>query len=227
MGQDNSTQSELAECTNSLTHHTSTNSTDMDFDDNSYRTRVEKCTNTRREEHEDIETNDTQTYKHRIDELLRVVEQKQKEEQELDMCDIVEKQYAYANKNGISRFIADCGEYVMNIDSIYAYNVNKCALEECECIKREFRNRNIYDKNAKERFKLYRHCGSEKSVVIQQLVDQMHINKYHLTDIGLRYVNNNVNDNDGYQQVITNRKRFNKIRNDGAKSNKFVTQILD
>eukprot|EP01083_Nonionella_stella_P196616 723304_1 len=114
----------------------------------------------------------------------------------------------------------------MNIDSIYADNVNKCAMEECQCIKREFRDRNVYDKNEKERFKLYLHCENEKSVVIRQLLDQMHINKYHLADIGLRYIENNANDHDGYHQVITNRKRFNKIRNDSAKSKKFVTQVL-
>eukprot|EP01083_Nonionella_stella_P208395 756292_1 len=102
--------------------------------------------------------------------------------------------------------------HVMNIDED---NVNKCELDGCASIKREFRDRNVYDKNGKERFKLYSHCEDEKSVVIQQFVDQMHINKYHLTDIGLRSVKNNAHDNGGYHQVITNRKRFNKIRNDG------------
>eukprot|EP01083_Nonionella_stella_P088001 245002_1 len=171
MGQDNSTQSEMAEATISPTHHTPTNSTELSFDRNrNYRMiYAEKCKDTLPKEQEEIESNDTQTYKQRIDKLLRVMEQQREEcaslqERDLDMCDIVEKQYGGANKNAISRFIEDCGEYAMNIDSIYAYNVNKCALEECECIKREFRNRNSNNTNAKERFKLYRWCETEKSV---------------------------------------------------------------
>eukprot|EP01083_Nonionella_stella_P251190 866918_1 len=55
----------------------------------------------------------------------------------------------------------------------------------------------------------------------------MHINKYHLTDIGLRTITHNANDNDEHHQVITNRKRFNQIRNDNVKSNKFATQVFD
>eukprot|EP01083_Nonionella_stella_P290097 987127_1 len=151
-------------------------------------TKIDKCinyileqnTNTPQKAQEEMKTDDTQTYKERIDELLIMVElQKQ------DIYDVVEK--VYANKNGINGFIEDSGEYAMNIDSIYIDNVNKCAMEECACIKREFRDRNIYDNNEKELFKLYWHCESEKSVVIQQFVDQVHINKYHLIDIGFRY----------------------------------------
>eukprot|EP01083_Nonionella_stella_P217353 780417_1 len=113
----------------------------------------------------------THRYKERIDGLLRVVASHE-EQHVQDMYALVEKEYLSLNKNGISEFVADCGEYVMNIDSIYADNVNKCELDVCACIKREFRDRNIYDKNGKERFKLYWHCENEKAVVIQQFVDQ-------------------------------------------------------
>eukprot|EP01083_Nonionella_stella_P157575 511704_1 len=133
-----------------------------------------------------------QSYQDRIDRVLEVVQPQREacaQSQVQDIYGLVEKEYE--NKKGIDGFIEDCGEYVMNIDSIYADNVNKCALDVCACIKREFRDRNVYDKNGKERLKLYSHCEDEKSVVIQQFVDQMHINKYHLTDIGLRYINNN------------------------------------
>eukprot|EP01083_Nonionella_stella_P294950 1002443_1 len=85
-----------------------------------------------------IMKNDT-TYKERVDILLSVVESQRKE----IYCAV----NTFSNNNGINGFIADCGEYVMNIDSIYADNMNKCALERCECIKREFLNINIYDKN--------------------------------------------------------------------------------
>eukprot|EP01083_Nonionella_stella_P123798 373249_1 len=69
-----------------------------------------------------IMKNDT-TYKERVDILLSVVESQRKE----IYCDV----NAFSNNNGINGFIADCGEYVMNIDSIYADNMNKCALERC------------------------------------------------------------------------------------------------
>eukprot|EP01083_Nonionella_stella_P260704 888549_1 len=103
-------------------------------------TNIAKCINyilkqnsnkkTPRKPQEEIKTDDTQTYKDRIDRVLRVAGS-----QEQDIYGLVEKEYA--KNNGIHGFIADCGEYAMNIDSIYADNVNKCPLEQCKCIKRE------------------------------------------------------------------------------------------
>eukprot|EP01083_Nonionella_stella_P144570 451580_1 len=212
MAQDTSKQTELVEDSLKIWQQLMT----MGFDGNialnavkRYGTNIQKCVsyiltqnnNAPQKLKPEIKTCDTQTYKDRIDELiavLRVIELQRDQLQAQDIWGLVEKEYA--NKNGISAFIQDCAEYAMNIDSIYADNVNKCALEECECIKREFRDRKIYDKNDKKRFKLYSHCENEKSVVIQQLVDQIHINKYHLTDIGLRYIKKNANDNGGYHQ---------------------------
>eukprot|EP01083_Nonionella_stella_P311324 1109706_1 len=241
MSQDTSKPSELSEA--SL--NTWQQLMQMGFDDNisldavkRKGTNIEQCINyilehnkkkTSQKAKQETKTDDPQTYKDRIDGVLRAVQlQSQREahgqSQVQDMYGLVEK---YPNTKGIDGFIEDCGEYMMNIDDIYADNVNKCELDECPFIQREFRDRNVYDKNEEERFKLYSHCEDEKSVVIQQFLDQLHINKYHLTDIGLRSIGNNANDNDGYHQVIANRKRFNTIRNDGAKSNKFVTQILD
>eukprot|EP01083_Nonionella_stella_P311323 1109703_1 len=241
MSQDTSKPSELSEA--SL--NTWQQLMQMGFDDNisldavkRKGTNIEQCINyilehnkkkTSQKAKQETKTDDPQTYKDRIDGVLRAVQlQSQREahgqSQVQDMYGLVEK---YPNTKGIDGFIEDCGEYMMNIDDIYADNVNKCELDECPFIQREFRDRNVYDKNEEERFKLYSHCEDEKSVVIQQFLDQLHINKYHLTDIGLRSIGNNANDNDGYHQVIANRKRFNKIRNDSVKSNKFVTQILD
>eukprot|EP01083_Nonionella_stella_P256645 879376_1 len=119
-----------------------------------------------------LEQHIVNTAQERIDGVLRVVQLQQEtygESQAQDIYGLVEKEYA--NHNGIDGFIEDCGEYVMNIDSIYADNVNKCELDGCPCIQREFRDRNVYDKNVKERFELYSHCEDEKSVVIQQIVD--------------------------------------------------------
>eukprot|EP01083_Nonionella_stella_P107814 312753_1 len=124
---------------------------------------------------EEQETNKKQTYNERIDMVLKVIESERTDRGQIpkqDIYHLVEKQYQ--NKKGINGFVEDCGEYVMNIDTIYADHVNKCDLEDCVCIKREFRDRNVYDKNEKKRFKLYSQSEDEKSVVIQQFVDQMH-----------------------------------------------------
>eukprot|EP01083_Nonionella_stella_P072652 195942_1 len=65
--------------------------------------------------HEEIKTEDTQTYKDRIDGVLRVVQsQKEERRQAQDIYGLVEKEYA--NKNGIDGFVEDCGKYAMNID---------------------------------------------------------------------------------------------------------------
>eukprot|EP01083_Nonionella_stella_P206034 749780_1 len=74
-----------------------------------------------------------------------------------------------------------------------------------------------------KRCKVYEHSSNERSIIIQQFIDQTHINKYHLADIGLRKHHAEQSTN----QLIKKRRRFNKIRKDSAKSNKFVTQILD
>eukprot|EP01083_Nonionella_stella_P010310 29402_1 len=71
---------------------------------------------------DEIKTDDTETYNDRIDNVFQVVQS-----QPQDIYSLVEKEYA--NKKGIDGFIEDCGEYVMNIDSIYADNVNKCELD--------------------------------------------------------------------------------------------------
>eukprot|EP01083_Nonionella_stella_P066227 174197_1 len=55
----------------------------------------------------------------------------------------------------------------------------------------------------------------------------MHINKYHLSDIGLKSINKKDKENDGYCHVIAKRNLFNKMTNYCAKANKFVTQVLD
>eukprot|EP01083_Nonionella_stella_P109233 318305_1 len=80
-------------------------------------TNIAKCINyilkqnsnkkTPRKPQEEIKTDDTQTYKDRIDRVLRVAGS-----QEQDIYGLVEKEYA--KNNGIHGFIADCGEYAMN-----------------------------------------------------------------------------------------------------------------
>eukprot|EP01083_Nonionella_stella_P145636 456719_1 len=210
-----------------------------------YGTNIQACINYMKDEQEHAEEqeeeeksttskeskeDDAQTYKERIDALLE--EQKSKHQQDVwskeSIYELVDRQYA--NNNGIDGFIEDCGEYSVNIDGVYAKEMGKCDMDTCPYIKREYRNRSIYDTNGKKRLRLYSHCESERSVVIQQFVDQMHINKYHLTDIGLRctkHVYGNADVTDNYNEVTRKRKRFNKINNnDAGKSSRFVTQVL-
>eukprot|EP01083_Nonionella_stella_P282290 960614_1 len=110
----------------------------MGFDDNialdalkKNAANIEKCINyiLKQKAQEEIKTNEKQTYKERIDNVLRLIEpQRQLQAQDIYGF-IVEKEYA--NNNGINGFIADCGEYALNIDSIYADNVKKCRMEGC------------------------------------------------------------------------------------------------
>eukprot|EP01083_Nonionella_stella_P145637 456721_1 len=222
-----------------------------------YGTNIQACINYMKDEQEHAEEqeeeeksttskeskeDDAQTYKERIDALLE--EQKSKHQQDVwskeSIYELVDRQYA--NNNGIDGFIEDCGEYSVNIDGVYAKEMGKCDMDTCPYIKREYRNRSIYDTNGKKRLRLYSHCESERSVVIQQFVDQMHINKYHLTDVGLRHIKNDENDRavvtetdiakpdwaPVYLDVIAQRKRFDKMmKNDRTKSNKFVTKVLE
>eukprot|EP01083_Nonionella_stella_P115368 341986_1 len=149
-----------------------------------------------------------QGYEERIECVLALQRFTNEQHIGYDIYDLVET--AYGHKNGINQFVSDCGRYAMSIDDFYMEHINKCDME-CEYIQREYRNRDINE-----------HSSNLRSILIQQFIDQAHINKYHLTDIGLRsHAKQSVN------QMIKRRKRFNKIRNDNSKSNKFVTQILD
>eukprot|EP01083_Nonionella_stella_P169047 572297_1 len=84
---------------------------------------------------------DKQAYQQRIDALLLEQRLKQEHDDVYNIYELVDRQYA--NNNGIDGFIADCGEYAMNIDRIFVDNVNTCELEECEYIQREYINKSI------------------------------------------------------------------------------------
>eukprot|EP01084_Bolivina_argentea_P038276 70775_1 len=140
----------------------------------------------------------------------------------------------------IDYFVHDYAKYVQNIDdnNIYKDNDTKCDITQCKYIQRQYRDPNIYDTNSNNeaRYKLYHNCQSEESVVISQFLDALHIVKYHLFDIGLKY-NMDVNDTDEKLQNMMielqeKRQIFNKLRKDikpNAKNkfpNKFVTEII-
>eukprot|EP01084_Bolivina_argentea_P287756 493771_1 len=186
-------------------------------------------------------------YMQRIDKILNICHQMETE----DIYDFVCKQYA--NNNDINGFVNDYDNYVTNIDNnnIYTKTATSCDIASCEIIKREYRNKLIYDFNNSERFKLYKQCKSEYSIIIQQLLDQLHIAKYHLVDLGLRYVPELKNDDENDAANVNNinvdkklgqmrndlrvkRQYFNKIRNDNKDSNaehntcsKFVTEFYE
>ena len=64
-------------------------------------------------------------------------------------------------------------------------------------------------------------CRNTKELVVYDFLDILHVNKYHLVDIGLRSQNENENENNMNQfgfGFIEKRKKNN--------NNKFVTKIL-
>eukprot|EP01084_Bolivina_argentea_P033454 61874_1 len=120
-------------------------------------------------------------------------------------------------------------------DKIYKHNINICNVSKCNNISRNFRDKNIYDKNVNQRNNLY-NCKTEKHIIIQQMIDIIHISKYHLIDIGLRYDSNECIETFGrtrMKNIMETRLRFIKIRNDINQSDlvyassKFVTKIFD
>ena len=144
----------------------------------------------------------------------------------------------YQSKN-VKQFFIDYANFVENIDSHKMYMVNNgvCNMEICKHFRREYRNRNIYDKNEKKRYELYNHCKTEKDIIIQQTLDQIHIIKNHLNELGLRHIHidnhQHKGNNDQFIQMrdslTAKRNTFNKIRPDLLKynnNNKFVTKIL-
>ena len=104
----------------------------------------------------------------------------------------------YNEQGGIGRFFEDYMQFIENMDKIKVYKQNKnvCNLRKCKALKRNFRNRNIFDNNIELRYRLYSNCKDEKGIVIQQIIDLMHIIKYHLIHIGMRINENEDEDED-------------------------------
>eukprot|EP01084_Bolivina_argentea_P049486 91002_1 len=198
-------------------------------------------------ENTEQKTESNAQYIQRINNVLKILEDidSNTDNNSNDIYDMICKEYN--NNNAIDRFINDFAEFVEHIDdnNIYMQYKNKCDMKNCKSIAREYRDRQIYDRHSmKHMYKLYKNCISAESIIIQQLLDQIHINKYHLIDMGLRNdINNkdidekkdNKNDNNSniiISNVLNNRNRFNLIRNDlksnknnNKTHNKFVTEI--
>ena len=176
--------------------------------------------------------NNNTTYKDRINKIFNI-------DTNGDIYDIIiNKEYLY--NGGINQFIIDHGKYMKDID-LNKEHINYdglCDFANCLCIKREYRNINIYDNNNIERFKLYNNAKDENGVIIQQLIDQLHFVRYHLIDSGYginikeeekkENITNNVPNKQLRKQIFIKRERFNKItnhKNVTNKSNKFVTEM--
>eukprot|EP01084_Bolivina_argentea_P013318 24967_1 len=183
-------------------------------------------------------SNNSLTVKQRIDGLLKIVDNNYKQ----DICDLVSK--FYKDHNGINGFIKDYGKYVeiVNDENIYIKNKKHCDIASCKNVGREYRDRSIYGIDESQRFKLYNQCKSERAIVIRQLLDQIHVIKYHLVDLGLRY---NHDTDDSMNDDYSSNKKLRRIKNDLTKlrrntlnaincrdvdagnSNKFITTILN
>eukprot|EP01083_Nonionella_stella_P271359 919486_1 len=136
-------------------------------------------------------------------------------------------------------FMSDYLKYIENIDSnnLYTQTHGKCDLKTCGFIQRQYRDRNIYDEDSKSRRKLYFDAKSEESIVIYQMLDGLHVHKFHLIDMGMRIMRCTDNDeglNETMKGMVNKRETFSKIRNDISNDkhainygNKFVTQILN
>eukprot|EP01084_Bolivina_argentea_P185197 319392_1 len=182
------------------------------------------------------------TFQERLDEVLRINEEIEsnngiESKVESNIYDII-KNKIYKQYDGINGFIRDYSHFVERIDKdkIYKNNINGCNISKCNNISRNFRDKNIYDTNVNERKKLYKNCETETQVIIQQIIDIIHISQYHLVDIGLRSDDNKgikQSDQKRMQDLMETRLGFSKIRKDINNnnmvyaSNKFVTEIFD
>eukprot|EP01084_Bolivina_argentea_P205930 351699_1 len=176
--------------------------------------------------------NQNNNYIKRIDFLLDVYEQFMDNNGQYDkyndIYELISHRYPGTK---IEYFISDYNnysKYAINIDNnnIYKKYDGKCNLTLCKHIQREYRDRSIYDTNYEPLYQLY-HCHSDKSIVISQFLDQLHIIKYHSGDLGLRCdFSDNQSLLDMKNMLMKKRTIFNKIRKDNIKSvSKFVTQI--
>ena len=159
----------------------------------------------------------TPPYHQRITHVLRLNEAMDNNENEEinenyhdDIYDAVHEYYD--NKGGINQFFMDYFDFINNMDNNRSYTNNNnnnmyglCELAHCKYIERNYRNKNIFDHDNKRRFQLYKHSSTEQSVVIQQILDIIHICRYHMIDLGFRVFH----DKTQYDQ----QDKFTSIRN--------------
>eukprot|EP01084_Bolivina_argentea_P205931 351703_1 len=180
-------------------------------------------------------TFDNNNYIQRINVLLKVyqtfIDNQCKYDKYSDLFQLISHHYPGLK---IEYFVSDYAKYINNIDqhNIYKQNDGKCDLKSCHYLQREYRNRSL---SIQKQCQLYHGLESEQSIVICQLLDALHIAKFHLIDLGMRYIEKddakmNQDEIVCHMKIDLLKKRaiFSKIRNDNQSQNesKFVTQIL-
>ena len=128
------------------------------------------------------------TYKQRIDDILDIQskmdntqQQKQQYDANKDIYDVIAEYYS--SKGGIGIFFTDYEQYIDNLDKHKLYKGEeddmKCDMMKCKSLFRNFSSR-------KHRLSVYSFCNDDKSMVIQQHIDILHVLKHHLINIGAR-----------------------------------------
>ena len=136
----------------------------------------------------------------------------------------------YEDKGGMNQFVLDYHHFVSNIDNETSSASSKCDISSCNHVKRNYRDQSIFDHDNKKRFELYEHSTSEQSVVIQQMLDIIHVSKYHLTDLGFRaqrnlHDKNDRNNTDNYEWIKNSIiPKMDLSRSSGSK---FITKVMD
>eukprot|EP01084_Bolivina_argentea_P006060 11455_1 len=162
---------------------------------------------------------DESKYLDRMNTILDMIyNMKSEMKEKSNLYDIICGQYPNDN---INYFMTDYGNYVENLDKNQAYlqNLGVCSLRQCKHLQRQCRDRNAHDK-------WHIACKPGKSMIIQQILDQMHIIKYHLVDIGQRYFENKEAES---KKSTTKKssdfhKRFIKMRNTLMKKRKIFAE---
>ena len=105
----------------------------------------------------------------------------------------------------------------MDNDKLYFLHETECDIATCKCLKRYYRNKKIYDTNNQQRYWLYFKSNSEKSITIQNIIDILHIIKYHSIQLGFRVNIDNYNHENRFsairKEIMLRRDQINKIRN--------------
>eukprot|EP01084_Bolivina_argentea_P268067 455218_1 len=174
-------------------------------------------------------------YLQRINLLLNmysdIVHKQQNSNNETSKNNIYSMVISQYPNNDITKFMKDYAQYVDNMDINRVYlATNKqqnCLASDCIAMQREYTDRN------RERSELYFACSDNTEMAIVQMMDILHITKYHLIDMALRYKTQYHSDN--IKTVVTQlkqkRNKFNHIRKDSASftevKNKFVTNIFE
>ena len=113
----------------------------------------------------------------RVDALLAMHAKNQKFK-----VDVVAMVSAIYPKRNLDLFVVDYARYVENVDKnqIFAQKYGKCDLAQCAHFEREYL---MTRKDLEQQY----HLKENKAIAVCQMLDQLHVAKYHLIDIGLRY----------------------------------------